>query len=221
MVQCDYCGKEIDGLPHVCKYCGKVHCSNHLLPENHDCSGIKGKNFFEPLTKKSTTKSTTKYDESKSESQKENYEMYIPGRKQHRSYHRHHRSFSSKNFLSKYIYPRIQGEVKPPLMQFLYIFLIGLVLNYAYYQTFSLSYLFIGGVQEWFNVLIPTLNGFSAGYDLFYLIINGIYYAYFYYSLVLVIYHTITNLNKRDTWVMLGWFAVILWALIHFFPQIV
>ncbi len=41
MTTCDYCKKKIDGLPHACKYCGKVHCSNHLLPENHDCEGLK------------------------------------------------------------------------------------------------------------------------------------------------------------------------------------
>ncbi len=145
--------------------------------------------------------------------------MYVPERKKHSSYHPS-RSFNSKNFFRRYIYPRIQRDVRPYLRQFLLIFLIGIVLNYVYYQTFSLSYLFIGGVQEWFSVLIPTLNGFSAGYDLFYLVINGIYYAYFYYSFVLMIYHTITNLDKRDTWVMFGWFAIILWVLIHLFPQI-
>jgi len=50
-----------------------------------------------------------------------------------------------KRFLKKYIYFRIQRDVKPHLMQFLLIFIIGIVLNYVYYQTISLSYLFIGG----------------------------------------------------------------------------
>lgn len=216
MARCDYCGETIKELPWTCKRCGQTFCGNHRLPETHDCQGIKHKNFFEPLTKNSKTK----IQKEESQPYELNYEMYIPGRKKNSSYHRHHRSFNSKNFLSRYIYPRIQGDVKPHLMQFLLIFLIGLVLNYVYYQTFSLNYLFIGGVQEGFSVLIQTLNGFNASYDLFYLIINGIYHAYFYYSFVLVIYHTITNLDKRDTWVMLGWFALILWTLIHFFPQI-
>lgn len=46
---CDYCKKSLDGLAHKCKYCGKIHCSEHLLPENHNCSGLdkaKNKNFF-------------------------------------------------------------------------------------------------------------------------------------------------------------------------------
>lgn len=48
-MKCDYCKKSVDGLPHKCKYCGKVHCSNHLLPESHKCKGLdkaKNKNFF-------------------------------------------------------------------------------------------------------------------------------------------------------------------------------
>jgi len=39
-VRCSFCGKNIGGLPHTCKYCGKIHCYNHLLPENHNCSGL-------------------------------------------------------------------------------------------------------------------------------------------------------------------------------------
>lgn len=218
-MKCDYCGEKIDGLSWNCKRCDKSFCSKHRLPEAHDCKNKKNKNFFEPLTKKEIVHPQRELKNRKAKIFNENREMYVPGKKKHHS-HSLGRSFSSKNFLSKYVYPRIQRDVKPHLMQFLLIFLIGLVLNYVYYQIFSLSYLFIEGVQEWFSVLIPTLNDFSAGYNLFYLIVNGIYYAYFYYSFVLVIYHTITNLDKRDTWVMLGWFTVILWALLHFFPQI-
>jgi len=217
MVRCNYCGKNIDELPWTCKRCGQTFCGDHRLPESHDCQGIKTKNLFQSLTNKSRLKTQT----SKSKSYEPDYEMYVPGRKKHTSYH-HRRNFSPQNFLRRYVYPRVQRDVKPHLMQFLLIFLIGIVLNYVYYQTFSLSYLFIGGVNEWFSVLMPILNyGLWDGYNLFYLIINGIYYAYFYYSFVLVIYHTITNLDKRDTWVMIGWFALILWALTYFFPQIV
>jgi len=152
----------------------------------------------------------------------EGYEMYVPGRKNHNSHHyssTEHLNF--KNFLKRYIYFRIQDDVKPHLSQFGLIFIIGLVLNYVYYQTLSLSYLFIGGVNQWFSVLTPTLNyGLGSGYNLFYLIINGIFYAYFYYSFVLVGYNTITNLDDRNTWVMLGWFALIIWTILKIFPQI-
>ena len=42
MTECSYCGKKIDGvLPHKCKFCGQIHCHNHLLPESHDCIGLE------------------------------------------------------------------------------------------------------------------------------------------------------------------------------------
>jgi hypothetical protein len=148
-------------------------------------------------------------------------EMYTPGRKENLSDYSSRGNFSFKNFLRKYVYFRIQDEVRPNLMQFLLIFIIGIVLNYVYYQTFSLSYLFIGGVKEWFSILIPTLNyGLVEGYNLLYLIINGIYYMFFYYNFALVIFYTITNLDDRDTWVMVGWFALVIYLIIRFFPQI-
>ncbi len=37
---CDYCTKRTDGLGHRCKYCKEIHCSEHLLPESHECVGI-------------------------------------------------------------------------------------------------------------------------------------------------------------------------------------
>ena len=42
MVKCDYCGKDIFGLPWSCKYCGgrKYFCIDHRLPEDHGCLGI-------------------------------------------------------------------------------------------------------------------------------------------------------------------------------------
>lgn len=42
MTECSYCGKKIEGvLPHKCKFCGQIHCHNHLLPESHDCIGLE------------------------------------------------------------------------------------------------------------------------------------------------------------------------------------
>ena len=38
MVQCDYCGKE-EYMPFRCKYCGGYYCSEHRLPEMHNCTG--------------------------------------------------------------------------------------------------------------------------------------------------------------------------------------
>jgi hypothetical protein len=65
MTTCDYCKKKIDGLPHACKYCGKVHCSNHLLPENHNCVGLEEhkKRKIEKWRDTSTFSSMHKYEE--------------------------------------------------------------------------------------------------------------------------------------------------------------
>lgn len=38
---CSFCGGDLEGLPHSCKYCGEIHCSKHLLPESHECSGLE------------------------------------------------------------------------------------------------------------------------------------------------------------------------------------
>jgi len=37
MKKCDYCGKELDTMPFHCRYCGKEFCTDHRLPENHEC----------------------------------------------------------------------------------------------------------------------------------------------------------------------------------------
>ncbi len=47
MTKCDYCNKEISRMPYKCKYCGGRFCSDHRLPENHDCSSVnKNKKWF-------------------------------------------------------------------------------------------------------------------------------------------------------------------------------
>lgn len=73
MTECDYCGKKIDGvLPHKCKYCGLIHCNNHILPESHDCAGLeehkkrgqeKWKNVF-------TSSTSSKFEEQNEEEHK-------------------------------------------------------------------------------------------------------------------------------------------------------
>ena len=39
MVQCDKCGKD-DDLPFRCNYCDGYFCSEHRLPEFHECTGL-------------------------------------------------------------------------------------------------------------------------------------------------------------------------------------
>ena len=41
MVFCDYCKRKIVGvLPHKCKFCHRIHCTDHLLPELHECKKL-------------------------------------------------------------------------------------------------------------------------------------------------------------------------------------
>lgn len=37
--RCSFCNKEVT-MPYRCKYCGRIFCADHRLPENHECDGI-------------------------------------------------------------------------------------------------------------------------------------------------------------------------------------
>ncbi|MFW5905449.1 MAG: AN1-type zinc finger domain-containing protein [archaeon] len=37
-----------DALPYECRRCGREFCSDHRLPENHDCSGLPGTHNARP-----------------------------------------------------------------------------------------------------------------------------------------------------------------------------
>jgi len=37
-------------LPFTCRRCGREFCSDHRLPENHDCSGLPGTHNARPAT---------------------------------------------------------------------------------------------------------------------------------------------------------------------------
>lgn len=38
---CDFCSNEIPRNYYECNFCGLRHCSDHRLPESHDCLGLK------------------------------------------------------------------------------------------------------------------------------------------------------------------------------------
>ena len=55
---CSVCGKK-EMLPYKCKFCGWTYCSEHRLPENHDCTGLEilktqvrgsGKIMYQPVS---------------------------------------------------------------------------------------------------------------------------------------------------------------------------
>jgi len=43
MARCEVCGTGTD-MPYVCNQCGHPYCSQHRLPENHDCVGLENWN---------------------------------------------------------------------------------------------------------------------------------------------------------------------------------
>ncbi|MDX1745471.1 MAG: rhomboid family intramembrane serine protease [Halobacteriales archaeon] len=40
MAKCDVCSRD-ETMPYSCRYCGGTYCSEHRLPENHDCPGLE------------------------------------------------------------------------------------------------------------------------------------------------------------------------------------
>jgi hypothetical protein len=40
-MKCEYCQKVSDELPYKCKFCSGTFCSDHRLPENHECLGLE------------------------------------------------------------------------------------------------------------------------------------------------------------------------------------
>ncbi len=41
MARCDQCGQD-ENMPYECGYCNGTFCSQHRLPENHECPGLHG-----------------------------------------------------------------------------------------------------------------------------------------------------------------------------------
>jgi Zn-dependent protease len=48
MERCAVCGAE-EFIPYVCRYCGRVHCVYHRLPENHECPNIRQARAPKPI----------------------------------------------------------------------------------------------------------------------------------------------------------------------------
>jgi hypothetical protein len=82
---CNYCGKEFDILPFICKFCGGKFCVEHRVPETHNCLGIK-KYREEEIKKFGEGKASISYEEgikgeekveSKPLNQRDYYEKFI------------------------------------------------------------------------------------------------------------------------------------------------
>ena len=41
MTKCQRCGRDVEGLPYTCRYCGGTFCVDCHLPEEHNCPGLR------------------------------------------------------------------------------------------------------------------------------------------------------------------------------------
>jgi membrane associated rhomboid family serine protease len=68
MAECSKCGKS--SMSFTCRYCGEKFCSEHRLPENHDCEGLdSGKK--EELTSSNESRESQKWFDDKFSNKKE------------------------------------------------------------------------------------------------------------------------------------------------------
>lgn len=73
-MKCDWCGKDLeeDEMPFKCKFCSRYFCSEHRLPENHECQGLeeykkekveKSDFTYEPFKEENFEKKKTQQEE--------------------------------------------------------------------------------------------------------------------------------------------------------------
>lgn len=67
MTFCSFCGNAISKLPFICSYCGKTFCTDHRLPENHQCSFEVKKESLEQITKETKRVEVSKFKSSQRE----------------------------------------------------------------------------------------------------------------------------------------------------------
>jgi membrane associated rhomboid family serine protease len=79
MAECSKCGKQ--SMSFTCRYCGKKFCSEHRLPEKHDCEGLESgkKEEYQTSTEKQEQKwFEDKFSDTKSETTRQK-EFQKPG----------------------------------------------------------------------------------------------------------------------------------------------
>jgi hypothetical protein len=148
------------------------------------------------------------------------YEMYRPN-SGNTKWLRNLRRFRLNKFLRRNLNFNISHEITEAIPAFLFASGIGLILNYVYYSFISLEYLFIGGVNQWFDVLRLVLNyGISIDYNLLYIIINGLYYFYLYSTTIVLLWAIVRKLHRLSTWVFLILVILGIKLLLNIFPML-
>jgi hypothetical protein len=96
------------------------------------------------------------------------------------------------------------------LQGLLLLVVIGLILNYSYYERLSLHYLLVGGVQDWFAALQRLLDeGLGAGrnYNALYVAINGVFYGSLFWRGAFLLQAMLVRWRMKATWVLALTFA--------------
>ena len=78
MTLCDFCGEKIkEILPWRCNYCGGIYCSDHRLPEDHNCRGLKG---YSPISSKESIKNLLPFLKSEKAEERKKVAILLDGR---------------------------------------------------------------------------------------------------------------------------------------------
>ncbi len=206
---CEYCNKKFKNV-FSCDKCGQFFCYEHSKPTDHNCSYLENK-----------YKKNNSYDK---DDEIKDFDGVSVNMTKYKESYKAPLKFDTKGikyFFKRYINFRIPPYISPFLNNFLYIFLIGLVLNFVYYQKISISYLFLDGLNDTLALLTNALSYNISTYNLLALFINGIFYFFFYSRFINLLYHIIKNLDSWDVWIMLIWFGVIGYLIFSIFPNII
>lgn len=110
MTACEYCGNKIDELPRPCKYCSHYFCSDHRLPESHNCEGLKKYSKHEQgryqLTMAELASSHAKVND-------RGYEVIVDVQRRH--HHQKHESHKKQKEYEPYLYKYIPPEERKPI----------------------------------------------------------------------------------------------------------
>lgn len=143
--RCDYCNKIIEGLPHRCKFCGESHCPEHLLPENHNCNGLKPtKSFADNINTKPSLDYS--YNSSSNNYHKRNW-----------NYHKHKNKPNFNLHMPRFKLPRINNFFMALILVVVSYFLATNFLEnnlFLWLETaacFYLTFIILKPVFKWAN----------------------------------------------------------------------
>ena len=95
MAKCSKCNRNIKGLPFRCRYCNKLYCADHRLPEDHNCEGLEKQKKYNAERWRSAVKDSVE------KRKREDEPFIIPMKsryKRHRKHKRKHKHGGRKRY---------------------------------------------------------------------------------------------------------------------------